>query len=243
MISKPLFKQSCKANFGIWTFVTFTTCFMLAIVILVLGNLNVNEIRSSMSQMFIEDAIESTIEEQSMTYFCLENNSLQNYDKNYIGLKYLLQDQMTDEVKSGIIQNYNDLINGGNTDEQARQYITSDQDENQIKAINTMLNYYLIQGEIYTDAKISEYVLNEIAETIYNHFLESDGEETANNVKIFISSAIQSFVTSGVDSTTEFTTSYIPSVLSIYIASSRQLLNSPSNCSGVHIKCPSEIVN
>ena len=77
MISKPLFKQSCKANAGIWTFVTAVTCFMLAIIIIVLGNLNVNEIRSSMTDMFVSDAIESTVEEQSMTYYNISANALQ----------------------------------------------------------------------------------------------------------------------------------------------------------------------
>lgn len=47
MISKPLFKQSCKANVTIWAFVTTITCAMLAIIILVLGNLNVSSIRNS----------------------------------------------------------------------------------------------------------------------------------------------------------------------------------------------------
>lgn len=47
MISKPLFKQSCKANATIWTFVTSITCVMIAIIILVLGNLNVGTIRDS----------------------------------------------------------------------------------------------------------------------------------------------------------------------------------------------------
>ena len=55
MISKPLFKQSVKANFTRWLVVTVASCFIVAIVIMILGNLNVNEIRESMTTLF-EDA-------------------------------------------------------------------------------------------------------------------------------------------------------------------------------------------
>jgi len=200
MISKPLFKQSCKANAGVWTFVTTITCFMLAIIIIVLGNLNVSEIRSSMSDMFISDAIESTIEEQSMTYFNLTDKSLTNYDD------YLL-----------ILKNYNGLIASGKTDEEAKALITADKTQQQAAAISGLIdgyNNYLTQesGE-RNDDSASKYVLNTIADGIYNQIKEQNDEETADNAKDFISKAISDYIQSGSNNVTEFATSYIPSVL------------------------------
>ena len=44
MFSKALFKQTMKANWVKWVAVTVATCVMLAIVIIVLGNLGINDI-------------------------------------------------------------------------------------------------------------------------------------------------------------------------------------------------------
>lgn len=213
MINKPLFKQSCKANAGVWTFVTAITCFMLAIIILVLGNLNVNEIRSSMTDMFVSDAIESSIKEQSMSYYDLASKALMSYDKNYQDLKTLLQVQLDDGTKATLTTTYDNLIASGKTDQEARQILTSGKTEQEAQAINTLINYYLVEGADYTDAKISSYVLNQIADNIYEQILQANDEETANNAKQFIQSAINSYVSSGSTDIEEFTSNYIPTVL------------------------------
>ena len=214
MFSKPLFKQSCKANAGTWTFVTTITCFMLAIIICVLGNLNVNEIRTSMTDMFIKDAIESTIEEQSMTYFDLADTALSSYKTNNEQLNYLLNVQFDASTKTALITNYNALIASGATDEQARSSLTANKSEDQAKGINTFITYYLACGEDYSSEKISIYVLNQVADGIYNTLKETKDEETANNARSFISVAINNFISSGATDTTEFATSYIPTILS-----------------------------
>ncbi len=63
MISKALFKQSCKANWIKWTAVTISTCVMLAIVIIVLGNLGINDIRDSLKDVFTQADQESYLKE------------------------------------------------------------------------------------------------------------------------------------------------------------------------------------
>lgn len=52
MISFPLFKQSVKANWVTWLLVTIVSCFILAVLICILGTLNINEIRNSLKDMF-----------------------------------------------------------------------------------------------------------------------------------------------------------------------------------------------
>ena len=54
MINRALFKQSCKANWVKWLSVTVATCAMLAIVIVVLGSLSINDIRNSLKEVFTQ---------------------------------------------------------------------------------------------------------------------------------------------------------------------------------------------
>lgn len=217
MISRPLFKQSCKANAGIWTFVTGVTCFMLAIIILVLGNLNVNGIRSSMTDMFVSDAIEAEVEKSSMTYFNMTNTALQSYEDNCNSLNNLLNVQLDSSTKVYMINTYETLKSSGLSDNEIKEQMTSGADENTAKATITFINYYIACGDDYSSV-ISMYVLNNVADNIYNQLLEDSGEEAANNAKLFIAQAIKSYneykainLTSNV---VEFATNYIPNVLS-----------------------------
>ena len=65
MFSKPLFKQSIKANFTRWIIVTFASCFIVAVVILILGNLNVNKIRGSLEDLFEDSDKQADIQYKS----------------------------------------------------------------------------------------------------------------------------------------------------------------------------------
>ncbi len=232
MISKPLFKQSCKANAGIWAFVTTITCFMLAVVILVLGNLNVNKIGGAMFDMFVKDAIETSVQEQSLTYYNMVDKSLSNYDTQCDVLKNLFNTQTTEEQRENIISNYNALIGAGKTDEEARVLIKANMEATAVGSsavVDPILNYYLYQknagewdetagADNYSDAKVEGYVLNQIANAIYNQILEENDEDTANNAKSFIEAAIKAYAESGSHDVSKFAASYIPKVLSgVYI--------------------------
>lgn len=59
MLSKPLLKQSIKANGLSWLLVTLATAFMLGILIIVLGKLPTSEIRDSLQDTFIESELEA----------------------------------------------------------------------------------------------------------------------------------------------------------------------------------------
>jgi ABC-2 type transport system permease protein len=207
MISKPLFKQSCKANAGIWVFVTGITCAMLIITILVMGNLNVNEIRTSMMDMFIKDAVESEVQRSSMTYYDMTDTALKSYD-NTCELLDL------DSSISGMIIAYNSFIQSGKSDEEAREMMRMlpGMDDQKFATLNDLLDIYVEKGGI-TEADISNYVLNKIADEVYAQLLDEQGEEYANAAKDFITAAITAFAGSG-ESVTEFATDYIPGVVS-----------------------------
>ncbi len=69
MINRALFKQSCKANWVKWLSVTVATCAMLAIVIIVLGNLAINDIRDSLKDVFAQADEQSYLKENSVDFY------------------------------------------------------------------------------------------------------------------------------------------------------------------------------
>lgn len=212
MISKPLFKQSCKANAGTWVFVTAIICFMLAILILVLGNINVNGIRQSMTDMFITDAVESTIDKQSMTYYNLTEKALTNYESGKNNLTIALN-LIGEENRTQLSMGYDSLIQAGYTESEAREYLTNGKSDDEKLLINTFISYYIMEGNDISENKIKDYVLTNICNEIYEQVKVTEGEESANYAKLFIVKAINDFISSSSDNAKEFATMYIPQVL------------------------------
>ena len=71
MFSKALFFQSAKAHWVKWLTVTCATCVMLAIVIIVLGNLAINDIRDSLKNVFVQADQEATLKENAVDSYDL----------------------------------------------------------------------------------------------------------------------------------------------------------------------------
>lgn len=71
MFSKALFHQTAKANWIKWVAVTLATCIMLAIVIIVLGNLGINDIRDSLKGVFTQADQEAYLKENSVDMYDL----------------------------------------------------------------------------------------------------------------------------------------------------------------------------
>ena len=92
MFSKALFKQSCKANWIKWLTVTIATCAMLAIVIIVLGNLGINDIRDSLKNIFVQADQESSLKENAVDSYDLYLTSIDAFsllDQSSSGLASL----------------------------------------------------------------------------------------------------------------------------------------------------------
>ena len=77
MFSKALFKQSMKANWVKWTCVTVATCVMLAIVIIALGSLAIDNIRDSLKGVFQQADQESVLKTNSVDSYELYLTSAQ----------------------------------------------------------------------------------------------------------------------------------------------------------------------
>lgn len=87
MFSKALFKQSMKANGLLWAIITFATCFMLACVMIISGNGNIGKLSTGMSHAIVEDTLDATIEEQSITSYITVSTALQQFDTFYMQAK------------------------------------------------------------------------------------------------------------------------------------------------------------
>lgn len=101
MINKALFKQSCKANWVKWLAVTLSTCIMLMIVIIVLGNLGINDIRDSLKDVFVQADQESYLKENSVDGYELYLTSVDGYSVLYAKAGYMpfLQGLFDNSVK------------------------------------------------------------------------------------------------------------------------------------------------
>ena len=118
MFSKALFKQSMKANWIKWVSVTVATCVMLAIVIIVLGNLGINNIRDSLKDIFVQADQESELKEQAVDGYELYITSVDTYD--------VLHNSANTSTIEKIITNYEEEYNtlssqGGVSQEQKNQ--------------------------------------------------------------------------------------------------------------------------
>lgn len=90
MFSKALFKQSCKANWVKWLTVTIATCAMLAIVIIVLGNLGINDIRDSLKNIFVQADQESALKENAVDSYDLYLSSVTGYESLEQNTNYII---------------------------------------------------------------------------------------------------------------------------------------------------------
>jgi ABC-2 type transport system permease protein len=69
MFSKPLFKQSIKANGLSWLVVTTLVCFMLACVMTISGSGSVGDIESGVTDTIITKEIEAAANKQALSYY------------------------------------------------------------------------------------------------------------------------------------------------------------------------------
>ena len=100
MVSKPLLKQSLKANKIIWLLVTLATCIMLASIIVIMGSAGVSQIRDSLTGVFVKNVVNTEIDKNSMNSYYLVNTSIQTYNQTYTGLIPLGIGSETTKVKN-----------------------------------------------------------------------------------------------------------------------------------------------
>ncbi len=128
LVNNALFKQSAKANWMRWTVVTVATCVMLAIVIIVLGNLGINDIRDSLKNVFTEANQESELKEESIDAYDSYFTIMENYDGLYGMLNINLSGTVGSKIEDACLQfdtNYQNFVTENNREptESERQTI------------------------------------------------------------------------------------------------------------------------
>lgn len=84
MISKPLLKQSCKANGVMWTIITLAVCFMLVCVMLIAGNGNLSKTKVAIESTIIQGEIQSSLEKRAINYYEISNMALEKFDTKFV---------------------------------------------------------------------------------------------------------------------------------------------------------------
>ncbi len=205
MISKPLFKQSVKANFTRWLVVTVASCFIVAIVIMILGNLNVNEIRESMTTLFEDADKEADIKTSALDSYESLKTLNQTITTSYDTTKQITQlslssyakavaqlpaDQAQETVATTV---YNTILAQTNDEEQA----------NSAKEVALMTIQLYTSNMQATPDDITKEILEE---KVYKNVQEEKGEEEANSSKdaaeYFINMYIEKGALSEEDTTT-----------------------------------------
>lgn len=182
MISKPLFKQSVKANFTRWLVVTVASCFIVAIVIMILGNLNVNEIRESMTTLFEDADKEADIKTSALDSYESLKTLNQTITTSYDATKQIAQlslstyakaiaqlpaEQAQETVATTV---YNTILAQTNDEEQA----------NSAKEVALMTIQLFTSNTQATPDDITKEILEE---KIYKNVQEDKGKEEASSSK------------------------------------------------------------
>lgn len=182
MISKPLFKQSVKANFTRWLVVTVASCFIVAIVIMILGNLNVNEIRESMTTLFEDADKEADIKTSALDSYeslkTLNQTITTSYDttkqiaelslSSYVKAVAQLPAEQAQETVATTV--YNTILAQTNDEEQA----------NSAKEVALMTIQVSTSNSQATPNDITKEI---IEEKIYKNVQEEKDEEEARSSK------------------------------------------------------------
>lgn len=115
MISKPLFKQSFKANFSRWLIVTIASCFIVAVVVMILGHLDVNKIRKSLEDLFQDSDKEAEIQYDSVegyeAAYEIYDKSISKYNELSAILDKVVAGTATDDDIKDFSQEFKDAVN------------------------------------------------------------------------------------------------------------------------------------
>ncbi len=214
MFSKPLFKQSCKANALVWALVTFATCFMLAVVIVVIGTTDASAIRDSMVKVFQDDYVYAQVEKNAMTYYNITDTALDAYETHKSDFDTLTS-TVTEPGYQMITGGYDMLVESGMSDEEARAAITEQSSVLGLtrEHIDALIDYYLACGNDLSDATVSSYIMNGVADEVYNRILEEYDQETADSARTMMTDAIGKYLAQSGQTTDEFAADYIAEML------------------------------
>lgn len=84
MFSKPLFKQSIKANGLMWAIVTAMVCFMLACVMTISGSGSIGQVADGVTDTIVTNSIEAAIKDGSLTVYSYSQDGETSFDSYFL---------------------------------------------------------------------------------------------------------------------------------------------------------------
>ena len=219
MFNKALFKQSAKANWMRWLTVTVATCVMLAIVIIVLGNLAINDIRDSLKNVFVQADQESSLKEEAVDAYELYMTSVDTYNQtaSFSGMLGVVTN-----TYDGKVNTYKTENDGAEpSDEQKQIYIEEtaneiwdmvsilpealrpDMEEAELKAyVISILNFYITKYDATKDEILfDQYFLEQVYTEAYAVEIAKEdatvesATERANSAREIAAAAISQYKT------------------------------------------------
>lgn len=200
MFSKALFKQTCKANWIKWVAVTVATCAMLAIVIIVLGNLGINNIRDSLKKIFVQANHEAELKSNAVDGYNLYNTTVEanqqlsqldiildqaitQFDDALQGMEQMGMDTSDTTLRGQVVSQ---IINGMAQNDEIKEGLTSAGiDENTFiimftQFLTTYSNTTLAGEQITASDIIDAWYLDNVESQAYNQYLlDGKSEEEA----------------------------------------------------------------
>ena len=233
MISIPLLKQSCKANAVVWSLITFVTCTILAVVILVLGNLSINTMRDTMSNMLLASKIDGEIGVNSIDIYDEMEVALTTYDTSKETLTTVIK--ALPEAEKIILQTeYNAAKLTGLNHKQAVELVQAVHPTDDLKLlVGTYLDFYYLEEGNETDEAIEDYILIKVKETVYATVLATEGKDAAVLATNIVAEAIIEYEAQNKTTKTsprDFAINYVPNMIA------DQLYNSELEYDGVMYK-------
>ena len=84
MLSKSLFKQSCKANGTMLIIITIALFFMLSCVMLISGRGDISETKDAIQDTIIEGELKSALQEKAISYYEIGNGAMEHFDETFL---------------------------------------------------------------------------------------------------------------------------------------------------------------
>lgn len=105
MLSKALFKQSCKANGTMWAIITFAVCFMLACVMLISGSDSIGTTITAVEDTIIDKEITAAMEARAINYYENEVDGMTKFDELFLN-NIVATKANTDNTQAAFIAAY-----------------------------------------------------------------------------------------------------------------------------------------
>ncbi len=201
MFSKALFKQSIKAHWIKWLCVTISTCVMLAIVIIVLGNLGINDIRDSLKNVFVQANEESYLKENSVDSYELYLTAISNYNEasSFSSYTSILTNEYNEKVNAYVTENGeqpSDEIKNGYILEIAQKYSAMagllQQDPEELKTmIIGLLTYYKNNPELTGEQLFNNFFVYEIYNQAYAQVYEEEINKGSSEEDAVLTAKVQ----------------------------------------------------